>query len=160
MKRVIKKKIGQVIISICLFLNIIFCIFFSSYKILCAFGYILMMGIEAFIYIFSAFTLNKNKDKETLITTGVYSIIRHPLFLGVIIMFLSHIFLSQNWIVIVNTIISILCLYFICYVEEKENIEKFGKEYEEYIRKVPRFNFFTGIWRLTAKKHYNIGDEE
>ncbi len=152
MERKIKKKIFQIIISICLFLNIIFLnLFFLTYKILHIFGYILT-GIGAFIYILSAITLHRNKDKESLISNGVYSIIRHPLFLGVIIMFFSHIFLSQNWIIILNTIISIVCLYFICYIEEKENIEKFWKEYEKYIKKVPRFNFLTGIWRLIEKK--------
>jgi len=160
MKRKIKKKILLTIVFILLFLNIIFVnLFFSTYKTLYTFGYSLI-GIGAFIYIFSAITLHRNKDKESLISNGVYNIIRHPLFLGVMIMFFSHIFLSQNWIIILNTIITIVCLYFICYLEEQENIEKFGKEYEEYIKKVPRFNFLLGIWRLIVKTNYNIEDEQ
>jgi len=152
MERKIKKKIFQIIISICLVLNIIFLnLFFLTYEILHIFGHILT-GIGAFIYILSIITFHRNKDRESLISKGVYSIVRHPLFLGVIIMFLSHIFLSQNWFIILNTIIAIICIYFICYIEEKENIEKFGEKYEKYIKKVPRFNFLTGIWRLIEKK--------
>jgi len=154
MQREIKKRIFQIIISICLVLNIIFLnLFYLTYEILHIFGHILT-GIGAFIYILSLITLHRNNYRESLISKGVYSIVRHPLFLGVIIMFFSHIFLSQNWIIILNTIIAIACIYFICYIEEKENIEKFGEEYKKYIKKVPRFNFLIGIWRLIALKKY------
>jgi protein-S-isoprenylcysteine O-methyltransferase Ste14 len=41
----------------------------------------------------------------------------------------------------------IVSLYIASYLGEKEDIEKWGYEYRQYLREVPRFNILLGIWR-------------
>lgn len=45
-------------------------------------------------------------------------------------MFFSHIFLGQNWIVAISTIVAIICYYLIIQSEEQKNIEKSFIKYE------------------------------
>ena len=42
--------------------------------------------------------------------------------------------------------------YHLVYVEEKYNVKKWGDEYRQYMREVPRFNFIKGLWNLRKQK--------
>jgi len=68
------------------------------------------------------------------------------------VMFFSHIFLGQNWIVAISTIVGIVCCYLIILSADQRNIEKFGDDYKLYIQKVPRANFLLGIIRLLGRR--------
>jgi protein-S-isoprenylcysteine O-methyltransferase Ste14 len=46
----------------------------------------------------------------------------------------------------------IVYIYVASYLEEKENIEKWGDEYRQYLREVPRFNILLGVWRHIRRK--------
>ncbi|MHA2224681.1 MAG: methyltransferase family protein [Candidatus Hodarchaeales archaeon] len=76
---------------------------------------------------------------EKVITTGVYSQIRHPQYLGA---FLAHfaisILFSAQYSMIL-TLFVIGYLYLIAWKEEKELVKEFGKEYEDYKSLVPMF---------------------
>lgn len=39
-----------------------------------------------------------------------------------------------------------------CKKEERFNLRKWGDEYRQYMKEVPRFNFILGIWRLAKRK--------
>ncbi len=72
-----------------------------------------------------------------LVTGGTYGIVRHPLYLAGIIIFTFEPNITRNWLTV-----SILAdLYFIygALAEEKRLKERFGSEYEEYMKRVPRF---------------------
>jgi len=45
-----------------------------------------------------------------------------------------------------------LCLFIASRTEDNYNIEKFGTQYEEYIRKVPALNFLKGLGNFTLGK--------
>ncbi len=116
-------------------------------------GY-LIFGIGAFFYIFTTAVFFR-KGTDQIIANGIYGIIRHPLFLGVILMYFSHILLSQNWIVLISTIIAIISCYLLILSEEQQNIEKFGEDYKKYMLKTPRINFIIGIVRMIQRKRKN-----
>ena len=84
---------------------------------------------------------------------GLFSIMRHPGCFSFMIggVFLP-IFLSQpvafTLLSVAAIIIWVALLYYTILVEEKENIEKWGDEYQQYMKEVPRFNFVLGLWRL------------
>ena len=80
---------------------------------------------------------------EKLVTTGIYSRIRHPCYLGLILIFLGFAFdRGIVWIFIPVVILSIL--YYLTAIKEEEFLkQKFGKECEEYMRQVP--------WRFIPK---------
>jgi len=74
------------------------------------------------------------------------------MYLGAMVMFFSHIFLGQNWIVTISTIVGIICCYLIIQLGDQRNIEKFGDDYKLYMQKVPRMNLLIGIIRLVRRR--------
>ena len=82
----------------------------------------------------------------------IYGVVRHPMYLGGIVMFFSHILLGQNWIVAISTIVAIACCYLIILSEDQRNIEKFGDEYIVYMQSVPRMNLLLGIVKSLMRR--------
>jgi len=74
---------------------------------------------------------------KRLETTGVYSIVRHPQYLGWILAHVGISILLSVWYSILFTPILILLIYQISKKEEDELIREFGKEYKDYQKKVP-----------------------
>lgn len=77
---------------------------------------------------------------EELNTTGIYSIVRHPLYLGNFFMWLGVAMLTENvWFTI--TFIFFYALYYerIMYAEENFLRLKFGESYLDWADKVPAF---------------------
>lgn len=77
------------------------------------------------------------RERPHVITKGVFSIVRHPVYLGAMLIYLA-IFLSTFSILTSITYILVIALYiFLSLSEEKELIKRFGDEYREYINNVP-----------------------
>ncbi|MHA1860413.1 MAG: methyltransferase family protein [Candidatus Asgardarchaeia archaeon] len=91
-------------------------------------------------------------NKETLVEDGIYAFVRHPEFLGHILIISALVIISQHWINLVIGTILIVLLCFAMIEEEKRNIEKFGDAYRNYMKRVPRINLLIGSWRLIHKK--------
>jgi len=87
-----------------------------------------------------------------IVTTGVYSIVRHPQYLTFILFAIAGMLLFQHWIVILLGIPIIPLMYIDLLKADKQLIEKFGDDYKKYIKKVPRANFVLGIIRLLFNK--------
>jgi protein-S-isoprenylcysteine O-methyltransferase Ste14 len=151
MRRKTKDNIPMFIIGVAFFLNIIAINMFpSNIEELVVAGYTIF-GIGALLYILSVLTLRK-KGVSNIVDGGIYGIIRHPMYLGAMIMFFSHIFLGQNWIVAIGTTVAIVCCYLIILSDEEQNLEKFGDDYKRYMQRVPRINFVLGIIRLLRNR--------
>jgi protein-S-isoprenylcysteine O-methyltransferase Ste14 len=74
-------------------------------------------------------------DKK-LVTTGVYGIVRHPMYLAGIIIFTFNPNITIN-----NLLITVLAdLYFLfgVLIEERRFLKIFGEEYRTYMQHVPR----------------------
>jgi protein-S-isoprenylcysteine O-methyltransferase Ste14 len=76
---------------------------------------------------------------EKIITSGVYSISRHPQYLGGLLTHVGISFLLSASYSLLSTPLMVLLVYLISRKEEKELIKEFGKEYEDYRKKVPMF---------------------
>jgi len=99
--------------------------------------------------------VKKEKDwteTSVLVDTGIYSVIRHPLYLGWLLMYLAIIFWSQHWLTIIIGVIGMICVYLISRQEDQRLVEKFGDDYKDYMQKVPRMNFFSGIIQLVRRR--------
>ncbi len=99
--------------------------------------------------------VKKGKDwtkTSVLVDTGIYSVVRHPLYLGWLLMNLVIIFWSQHWLVITLGIIGMICVYLIARQEEQASIKKFGDDYRLYMQKVPRMNLLVGVIRLIRRR--------
>jgi protein-S-isoprenylcysteine O-methyltransferase Ste14 len=147
MKRRTVDNIILVVVAVSFFFNI-FMININAIvvKELLLVGY-LLLGIGILFFILSVITL-KRKGIKRVVDTGVYSIVRHPMYLGAMIMFLSHVFFGQNWMVVISTVIALACCYLSILSGDQRNIEKFGEDYLRYMKRVPRINFVCGLARL------------
>ena len=88
----------------------------------------------------------------SLVTTGLYSIVRHPQYLAGIIISIALAFMSQHWVIIILVIPPIICTYFDTLNAEKKLIEKFGQEYLLYKKQVPRLYPVFGVIKLVVRK--------
>ncbi len=70
-----------------------------------------------------------------LVTTGLYQIVRNPMYLGGVLIFTFEPNITRNWLTV-----SILAdLYFIwgAWVEQRRMLERFGDQYRDYMKEVP-----------------------
>lgn len=82
----------------------------------------------------------KRQKADVLNTTGMYSIIRNPLYLGNYICWFGISLLAQTWeVIVLNTFIFFLFYLPIIHREESFLEEKFGDEFRKYAERVPSF---------------------
>jgi len=74
---------------------------------------------------------------DKIVTTGVYSIVRHPQHLGALLAHVGISFLFSAGYSLLFTPLMIALIYLISRKEEEELIREFGKEYEDYKKKAP-----------------------
>ena len=74
-------------------------------------------------------------DKE-LVTTGVYGIVRHPIYLAGIVIFTFNPNITVKGIVI--TVLADIYFLFGMFIEEQRFQKTFGEEYRTYMQHVPR----------------------
>jgi len=76
---------------------------------------------------------------EKIITTGLYSRMRHPQYTGAMLSHIGMTFLFSAFYSFLVTPLVIIVNYILCWKEEKELIREFGEEYESYRKSVPMF---------------------
>ncbi|MEM9076357.1 MAG: isoprenylcysteine carboxylmethyltransferase family protein [Bacteroidota bacterium] len=75
---------------------------------------------------------------EELNTTGIYSMVRHPLYLGNFFMWLGVAMLTENiWFIVSFGLFYAIYYLRIMYAEESFLREKFGKDYFDWAKQVP-----------------------
>ncbi|MBA7649017.1 hypothetical protein ES703_56810 [subsurface metagenome] len=79
----------------------------------------------------------KQRQSQGVIKKGVFSFVRHPIYLSEIILYLGLLVLHISLATVPIWIIAILFLHYISRYEEKLLLTKFGKEYEQYMQEVP-----------------------
>ncbi|MEW6716859.1 MAG: hypothetical protein AB1345_05070 [Chloroflexota bacterium] len=99
----------------------------------------------------------KHDETVILIKDGPYSVMRHPAAAFMILPILLPIILSEyvpfSPLSVAAIITMIIYVYYSCLLEEKKlNIPKWGDEYRQYMKEVPRFNFIVGLWNLRKKR--------
>lgn len=87
-----------------------------------------------------------------LVTSGIFSIVRHPQYLGGMLLGISLALIAQHWFVIVLGV-PVVVIFLLGVIDgDREGTEKFGDDYKAYMKKVPRVNFAAGITRLLKRK--------
>jgi protein-S-isoprenylcysteine O-methyltransferase Ste14 len=88
-----------------------------------------------------------------LVDSGIYCVVRHPEYLGSMLLVLGSILISQHWLTLVLGVP--LLVWFLAYVfpeADKDLIEKFGDNYKHYMQKVPSINLLVGVIRLLKRR--------
>ncbi len=74
---------------------------------------------------------------ERIVTRGVYSIVRHPQYLGGLLAHMGISFLASAAYSLLSSPLMILLILLISWKEEKELIVEFHEAYDEYRKRVP-----------------------
>jgi len=91
-------------------------------------------------------------ETTRVVERGVFAIVRHPQYLGYILLAAGFALLSQHPVTWVLAAIAITCLALYAAQEERECTRRLGQRYADYRRRVPRFNFVLGLARLLARR--------
>lgn len=85
------------------------------------------------------------QQKQTLITSGPYKIVRHPSYLGAFLSIVGcAVFLDAYISIIVATVLMCSCYVVRIHAEEKALVQYFGNEYVQFSQKTKRL--FPFIW--------------
>jgi len=87
-----------------------------------------------------------------LVDTGIYSVVRHPQYLGgVFALFVTTLLWYPHWLFGVLGAIATAAIYMGCREEDQRLVQQFGDDYVNYMQKVPRMNIFVGVIRLLRR---------
>lgn len=81
----------------------------------------------------------EKRDNPGVIRKSVFNVVRHPIYLSEIILYLGFLMLSISLAAVFVWVIAILFLYYISRYEERMLLARFGQDYERYIQEVPMF---------------------
>ena len=109
------------------------------------------------IFIFPPFLLLMRSGKPprgqpyccstAVVERGVYSIVRHPQYVGYVLLTLGFAALSQHALTSILAVCSAGAFYVQSVTEEASLRKRPGQNYSDYMRRVPRFNFLAGLFR-------------
>ena len=118
-------------------------------------GYILYIP-SAFL-VFGPMTQLKHKGKSktggalaphgttVVVDTGIYGIIRHPMWLGMAIWSIALVLVFQSILSILLSTVAVVFFRMGAIKEDEFNLKEFGDAYRKYMKKVPTWNVFTGL---------------
>jgi len=86
-----------------------------------------------------------------VVDRGPYAIVRHPQYLGYVLLACGFAFLRQHWTIILLTVLGSVFFYLQAVEDEAICISKFGEAYRQYCQRVPRFNFILGLIRVLIR---------
>jgi protein-S-isoprenylcysteine O-methyltransferase Ste14 len=105
---------------------------------------IFLLGI--FFLVSSVICHHRNRG-SALVDKGVYGIVRHPMYLGAILLFVAMVCFLPIWLMGILATLNVFVVYRFLRGEEHNNIEKYGQDYIRYMDSVPQVNFITGLFR-------------
>jgi protein-S-isoprenylcysteine O-methyltransferase Ste14 len=95
--------------------------------------------IGAIVAIWSRYKLGENwslsvqrKENHELIQIGIYRIVRHPIYSGLLLLFTGNALIVGDYRAIIAVLIVFISFWFKLKKEEKLLIETFGNQYTEY----------------------------
>lgn len=79
------------------------------------------------------------RDEHQLVTSGPYRWIRHPLYTFGFVFFISFSVMAASWFMLLVMLIGFSIIAVRTPIEEAKQIEEFGDEYREYMRRTARY---------------------
>ena len=141
-----KKDYWLVVIQFFLF-GIFFLPISTNYSslIILKYGGLVFFILGLIVVFISLFNLDKSltayptpKLDGKLISTGFYKLVRHPIYSGLILIFLGYALYRESWYKIIISFILIVLFHFKTIYEEKKLTEKYP-DYTEYKKNTGKF---------------------
>lgn len=79
------------------------------------------------------------RDTPRVISTGLFSYLRHPLYLAALLFYVGFLFTTLSIISLVLFVVVFIFYDYIAAFEEKQLEKKFGQEYIDYKKKTPKW---------------------
>ncbi|MDD5723380.1 MAG: isoprenylcysteine carboxylmethyltransferase family protein [Syntrophales bacterium] len=79
----------------------------------------------------------EKRETPGVIRKGVFNVVRHPIYLSEILLYLGCLMLSLSLAATGVFFAAVVFLHYISRHEEKLLLARFGEEYEKYMRDVP-----------------------
>jgi len=120
-------------------------------------GFLVVGGLLPFL---PMFTMRRYGQAEgdtnymhvsSVVDRGLFALVRHPQYLGYMLVNLGLVLLSQRWPVIALGGVAIVFFYVQAVAEERDLDRKFDESYREYRSRVPRFNLLLGLARYVVQ---------
>nr|CBH39010.1 hypothetical membrane protein [uncultured archaeon] len=93
----------------------------------------LLVGLTGLaLFVLSAKAKKGFHELDHLVTEGIYSKIRNPMYLGIILLHVGFPLAAKSLLTLLSAIIWVPLILMWKYWEEKDLEKKFGKEYSEY----------------------------
>ncbi len=108
------------------------------------------LGLAVFgllFIIYSSYLRKKSSNNGNFSKEGIYSLIRHPEFLGHIIFIWGLLVLGYSFIALFLAIILTVFMIVAIFEEDRKNIKKFGESYKEYVEQIPRVNIIISVFK-------------
>ena len=86
-----------------------------------------------------------------LIDSGLFGVVRHPLYLGIALWSLGLVLKIQVILPSLLGLAALGCAWAASKKEDAYNVEKFGQSYAEYMTMVPAWNVLKGMCRALAR---------
>jgi protein-S-isoprenylcysteine O-methyltransferase Ste14 len=86
-----------------------------------------------------------------VVDTGIYGIVRHPLYVGWLLDIFALMLISQHLNTFLLGVLPFFSVVYYIILEDRNNHEKFGQSYEEYATRVPMMNLILGAVRYRRK---------
>jgi protein-S-isoprenylcysteine O-methyltransferase Ste14 len=82
-----------------------------------------------------------SSDENEPVTKGMYKLLRHPMQILAILMWIGVGIATWSWLIISACIIQFFISYPFWIAQERECLEVYGEKYEEYLNRVKRYYF-------------------
>lgn len=102
-------------------------------------AWIAIKGVVAISEATGMEVVDTHSKPNKVVIRGIYSHVRHPQYLGANLAYIGGSILFSAFFSMMFTPVYVLCNYLISWKEEKELVREFGKEYDNYRKKVPMF---------------------
>ncbi|MBN2551680.1 MAG: isoprenylcysteine carboxylmethyltransferase family protein [Spirochaetales bacterium] len=91
-----------------------------------------VVGMAVFLY--SELRKHGVGDRDTLVTTGIYAKIRHPMYIGLVLLHLGYPLIFKSFTACLSTLLWALIIAAWTHFEEKNLERRFGQRYVRYKR--------------------------
>ncbi|MDZ7878951.1 MAG: isoprenylcysteine carboxylmethyltransferase family protein [Saprospiraceae bacterium] len=102
-------------------------------------GFYVLLGVAKQMNLSVFFGFAKEENKEGLMTDGWYKIVRHPLYFGLILLFLGVFCLFPTWGIFTSLVFSTLYILIGVEFEEKKLRRVFGQSYIDFSKGKKKF---------------------
>ena len=138
---------GQFILFILFFIVwIVDCFFYEFSEIFIQnFSMFIRLPIAIIVFGFAGYlakaslkiVFDEVREKPQVINKGVFRLVRHPMYLSAILLYLAFLIFKISLASLLVWIVTFLFYHFIARYEEKLLVEQFGSDYEKYMKSVP-----------------------